>query len=32
DGSTYNCWINGQPVFNKKGKLINFIAFEREVA
>lgn len=32
DGSTYKCWIHGQPIFDKKGKVINFIAFEREVA
>lgn len=32
DGSTYNCWIQGQPVFNKEGKVVNFIAFEKEVA
>ena len=32
DGSTYKCWIHGQPVFNKTGEIINFIAFEREVA
>ncbi len=32
DGSTYNCWIKGTPIHNKKGKLVNFIAFEREVA
>lgn len=32
DGSTYNCWIQGQPVFNKQGKVVNFIAFEKEVA
>ncbi len=32
DGSTYKCWIHGQPVFDKTGKVINFIAFEREVA
>tara|TARA_R110001592_G_scaffold356709_1_gene659036 strand:- start:408 stop:932 length:525 start_codon:yes stop_codon:yes gene_type:complete len=32
DGSTYNCWIQGQPVFNQKGKVVNFIAFEKEVA
>ena len=32
DGSTYNCWIHGQPVFDKKGKVVNFIAFEKEVA
>ena len=32
DGSTYNCWIKGLPILNKKGKLVNFIAFEKEVA
>ncbi len=32
DGSTYNCWIKGQPILNKSGEVINFIAFEREVA
>ncbi|MDT0620332.1 PAS domain-containing protein [Croceitalea vernalis] len=32
DGSTYNCWIKGAPIRNKKGKVVNFIAFEREVA
>jgi len=32
DGSTYNCWIKGQPIFNKKGTLVNFVAFEKEVA
>ena len=32
DGSTYKCWIQGQPVFNEKGKVVNFIAFEKEVA
>ena len=32
DGSTYNCWIKGLPIHNTKGKLVNFIAFEREVA
>lgn len=32
DGSTYNCWIKGLPIHNAKGKLVNFIAFEREVA
>lgn len=29
NGETYLCHIKGFPVFNKKGKLINFIAFER---
>ena len=28
DKSTYICHIKGFPVYNKKGKLINFIAFE----
>ncbi len=32
DGSTYNCWIQGQPVKNTKGEVVNFIAFEKEVA
>lgn len=32
DGSTYNCWIKGKPIVNKKGKVVNFIAFEKEVA
>lgn len=32
DGSTYNCWIKGEPIFNKKGQIVNFIAYEREVA
>ena len=29
DGSQYKCHIKGFPIFNKNGKLINFIAFER---
>lgn len=28
-GETYDCLIKGFPVFNKKGKLSHFIAFER---
>lgn len=32
DGSTYKCWIKGEPIFNKWGKIVNFIAYEREVA
>ena len=32
DGSTYNCWIKGAPIKNNKGQVVNFIAFEREVA
>ncbi|CAM3432291.1 PAS domain-containing protein [Zobellia roscoffensis] len=32
DGSTYNCEIKAEPVFNNRGQLVNFIAFEKEVA
>lgn len=32
DGSTYKCWIKGEPVLNKSGELVNFIAYEKEVA
>lgn len=32
DGSTYNCWIKGEPIFDTTGKLVNFIAYEKEVA
>lgn len=32
DGSTYKCWIKGEPIFNTSGKVVNFIAFEKEVA
>lgn len=32
DGSTYKCHIQGHPIFNKEGKLINFIAFEKIAA
>jgi len=32
DGKIYQCKINGVPVFNLKGKLTHFIAFEKEVA
>ncbi|MEX0313402.1 MAG: PAS domain-containing protein [Allomuricauda sp.] len=32
DGSTYNCSIQGIPVFDTAGELVNFIAFEQEVA
>ncbi len=28
DGSIYKCHIEGYPVFNKKGNLVNFVAFE----
>lgn len=29
NGSLYQCHIQGFPVFNKSGELVNFIAFER---
>ncbi|WP_276168727.1 PAS domain-containing protein [Zobellia alginiliquefaciens] len=32
DGSTYNCQIKAEPIFNNRGQLVNFIAFEKEVA
>ena len=32
DGTPYKCWIKGEPVFNTRGKVVNFIAYEREVA
>tara|TARA_R110002051_G_scaffold256308_2_gene315415 strand:+ start:2349 stop:2861 length:513 start_codon:yes stop_codon:yes gene_type:complete len=32
DGSEYWCDIKAQPLFNGKGKVVNFIAYEREVA
>jgi PAS domain S-box-containing protein len=32
DGSTYNCWIKGSPIKDTTGKVVNFIAFEKEVA
>lgn len=32
DGSLYKCHIKGYPVFNKKGILTNFIAFEKIAA
>ena len=32
DGSLYKCEIQGFPVFDKSGVLINFIAFEKMVA
>lgn len=32
DGSTYKCWIKGEPIFNKLGEVVNFIAYEKEVA
>ncbi len=32
DGSSYKCWIRGEPLFNEKGKVVHFIAYEKEVA
>ena len=32
DGSLYKCHIKGFPIFDNKGKLINFIAFEKIAA
>ncbi|WP_431124846.1 PAS domain-containing protein [Flagellimonas flava] len=29
DGTTYECHIKSSPVFDKAGKLVNFIAFEK---
>ena len=28
DGTLYTCHIKGYPIFNKRGSLVNFIAFE----
>lgn len=32
DGSSYKCWIKGEPILNKSGEIVNFIAYEKEVA
>ncbi|MEZ4809721.1 MAG: PAS domain-containing protein [Allomuricauda sp.] len=32
NGTAYKCWIKGFPVLDGTGKLVNFIAFEKEVA
>ncbi|WP_350289670.1 PAS domain-containing protein [uncultured Croceitalea sp.] len=32
DGSTYMCWIKGSPIRDMNGNVVNFIAFEKEVA
>jgi len=32
DGSTYKCWIKGEPIHNTSGEVVNFIAYEKEVA
>ncbi|QCX02052.1 PAS domain-containing protein [Aggregatimonas sangjinii] len=32
NGSTYKCWIKGQPIFNADKDVVHFIAYEKEVA
>lgn len=32
DGSTYNCWLRGEPIFDTGGNLVHFVAYEKEVA
>lgn len=32
DGSTYNCCIQGEPIFDRDGNVVSFIAYEKEVA
>jgi len=32
DGSIYKCWIKGEPILNTSGEVVNFIAYEKEVA
>ena len=32
DGTAYKCWIKGKPIFNKSDEVVNFIAYEKEVA
>jgi len=32
DGTAYNCWIKGGPIFDTSGELVNFIAYEKVVA
>lgn len=32
DGTPYYCWIKGEPIFNRAGEVVNFIAYEKEVA
>lgn len=32
NGAPYHCKIKGAPIWDKSGKLVNFIAFEKEVA
>jgi len=30
DGTSYRCHVDGYPIFNKAGVLVNFVAFEKE--
>lgn len=32
DGTSYKCWLRGEPIFDTSGELVNFIAYEKEVA
>ncbi|WP_299533327.1 PAS domain-containing protein [Ulvibacterium sp.] len=32
DGSIYKCWIKGEPIYDIYGEVVNFIAYEKEVA
>ncbi|WP_425234981.1 PAS domain-containing protein [Ulvibacterium sp.] len=32
NGSSYKCWIKGEPIYNIYGEVVNFIAYEKEVA
>ncbi len=32
NGTPYNCWLKAEPVFDTQGELVNFIAYEKEVA
>ncbi|NHF58887.1 PAS domain-containing protein [Flavobacteriaceae bacterium TP-CH-4] len=32
DGTPYRCWIKGEPLFNESGRVVHFIAYEKEVA
>lgn len=32
NGTTYKCWLRGEPIFDIGGELVNFVAYEKEVA
>lgn len=32
NGEKYKCWIKGEPLWNTRGELVNFVAYEKEVA